>query len=388
MPSHRDSTPPHTHEFAASDLASDTILRGAHVDSSVQRERVRQRRLLRLAIVLLVPLVVRVVPPAEWRSDRLGDARSDRRRPDDGDLDRSAARAHAADPHPVPRRRSLAALAAATVRLRRAPHRRRRRRRDPSRGDRHAQPVPRPRDVLRRRWAARLAAACCSKALRAPARPTWPRRSPPRPACRSCSCRRARSSRCTTARPTARSARTSRRCARRLAPRAGRSASSRSSTRSAARAAGMNSGSMREGIVGIVNELLVQMQSFDLPTPRERVLAKVVDAVNVFLPAHRALPRPRSSAANILVVAATNRAADLDPALLRPGRFDRVIHFDLPPRADRVEIAALLPRAARRTTASPSTRRRRPHRRLQPGEDRAPARRGAHRRPAPRPRER
>jgi cell division protease FtsH len=61
--------------------------------------------------------------------------------------------------------------------------------------------------------------------------------------------------------------------------------------------------------------------------------------VNVFLPAARALPRPTPSTANILVVAATNRAADLDPALLRPGRFDRVIHFDLPPRADRVEIA-------------------------------------------------
>ncbi len=31
---------------------------------------------------------------------------------------------------------------------------------------------------------------------------------------------------------------------------------------------GMNTGSMREGIVGVVNELLVQMQSFDLPTGR------------------------------------------------------------------------------------------------------------------------
>ena len=29
---------------------------------------------------------------------------------------------------------------------------------------------------------------------------------------------------------------------------------------------GMNTGSIREGIVGVVNELLVQMQSFDLPT--------------------------------------------------------------------------------------------------------------------------
>jgi ATP-dependent Zn protease len=102
---------------------------------------------------------------------------------------------------------------------------------------------------------------------------------------------------------------------------------------------GMNSGSMREGIVGVVNELLVQMQSFDMPTGRDKAKSKLIDAVNALLPAHRALPRPVPTPANILVVAATNRAADLDPALLRPGRFDRVIHFDLPPRADRVEIA-------------------------------------------------
>ena len=41
---------------------------------------------------------------------------------------------------------------------------------------------------------------------------------------------------------------------------------------------------------------------------------------------------------NILVIGATNRAADLDPALLRPGRFDRSIHFDLPSRSGRREI--------------------------------------------------
>jgi ATP-dependent Zn protease len=35
---------------------------------------------------------------------------------------------------------------------------------------------------------------------------------------------------------------------------------------------------------------------------------------------------------------ATNRADDLDPALLRPGRFDRSIHFDLPRRSGRREI--------------------------------------------------
>jgi cell division protease FtsH len=103
---------------------------------------------------------------------------------------------------------------------------------------------------------------------------------------------------------------------------------------------GMNSGSMREGIVGVVNELLVQMQSFDMPSGRDRVATWFIDGINAFLPAHRQVKRPSPKPANILVVAATNRAADLDPALLRPGRFDRIIHFDLPPRADRVEIAA------------------------------------------------
>ena len=102
---------------------------------------------------------------------------------------------------------------------------------------------------------------------------------------------------------------------------------------------GMNTGSMREGIVGVVNELLVQMQSFDLPTGRQKFHAWWIDWINGFLPADRRRPRPKRTEANILIVASTNRAADLDPALLRPGRFDRVIGFNLPPRADRLAIA-------------------------------------------------
>jgi len=102
---------------------------------------------------------------------------------------------------------------------------------------------------------------------------------------------------------------------------------------------GMNTGSQREGIVGVVNELLVQMQSFDLPTGRQKFKAGFIDWFNGFLPDEHRRPRPKRTEANILIVAATNRAADLDPALLRPGRFDRVISFNLPPRADRVAIA-------------------------------------------------
>jgi len=41
---------------------------------------------------------------------------------------------------------------------------------------------------------------------------------------------------------------------------------------------------------------------------------------------------------NVIVLAATNRADVLDPALLRPGRFDRRTNIMLPERSDRLEI--------------------------------------------------
>jgi len=44
------------------------------------------------------------------------------------------------------------------------------------------------------------------------------------------------------------------------------------------------------------------------------------------------------SGKNIIVIAATNRADSLDPALTRPGRFDWEIEFDLPTLADRLSI--------------------------------------------------
>jgi ATP-dependent Zn protease len=102
--------------------------------------------------------------------------------------------------------------------------------------------------------------------------------------------------------------------------------------------AGMGGSNGREGIAGVVNELLIQLQSFDAPPAGMRIRHWFVERVNRLLPSHRALRKQPTPYANILVIGATNRAADLDPALLRPGRFDRSIYFDLPNRSGRREI--------------------------------------------------
>ncbi|HVW31353.1 MAG TPA: AAA family ATPase [Acidimicrobiia bacterium] len=94
----------------------------------------------------------------------------------------------------------------------------------------------------------------------------------------------------------------------------------------------------REGVAGIVNELLIQLQSFDHPTRGEKLHGFLVDRLNNWLPDHRQLSKRRPTSSNVLIIGATNRAADLDPALLRPGRFDRSINFGLPSRAGRREI--------------------------------------------------
>ncbi len=93
-----------------------------------------------------------------------------------------------------------------------------------------------------------------------------------------------------------------------------------------------------EGIPGVVNELLIQLQSFEQTPFSLRLKGLAIDAVNTWLPAHRRLDKPKHVPANILVIGATNRASDLDPALLRPGRFDRNIYFGLPGRAGRRDI--------------------------------------------------
>jgi cell division protease FtsH len=95
-----------------------------------------------------------------------------------------------------------------------------------------------------------------------------------------------------------------------------------------------------EGITGVVNELLVQMQSFETPSRMQRVRNAWVDIANRYLPQEMQLRKSVPVPANVLVIAATNRKDDLDPALLRPGRFDRSIYFGLPGRGARADIIA------------------------------------------------
>ncbi len=95
-----------------------------------------------------------------------------------------------------------------------------------------------------------------------------------------------------------------------------------------------------EGITGVVNELLVQLQSFDTPSHGQRLQNAWIDILNRYLPDSKHLKKVSVVPANVLVVGATNRKDDLDPALVRPGRFDRSIYFGLPGRSARADIVA------------------------------------------------
>jgi cell division protease FtsH len=88
--------------------------------------------------------------------------------------------------------------------------------------------------------------------------------------------------------------------------------------------AGMGGGGMG---MGVINELLVQMDGFTVPRGLWRHVRRI---------AFRA--KPKVPFYNILVIGATNRASTLDPALVRPGRFDRKIHVGLPDGEGREDI--------------------------------------------------
>ena len=87
-----------------------------------------------------------------------------------------------------------------------------------------------------------------------------------------------------------------------------------------------------------VQELLVQLQSFDQPTAGQKAVGGIIDALNLLLPPGRQLKKPAPKPANIMLIASTNRPDSLDPALLRPGRFDQRLSFDRPDKFGRRQL--------------------------------------------------
>ena len=65
---------------------------------------------------------------------------------------------------------------------------------------------------------------------------------------------------------------------------------------------------------------------------------KFIAWINTYLPPERRLAAGKPAYNNILLIAATNRADSLDAALLRPGRFDRRLYFDVPTKQGRMDL--------------------------------------------------
>jgi cell division protease FtsH len=76
-----------------------------------------------------------------------------------------------------------------------------------------------------------------------------------------------------------------------------------------------------------VNELLIQMDGMLMPKGLWRHIKRILH-----------LGKPKVPQFNVMVIGATNQAATLDPALLRPGRFDRKLHVGLPSGPGREDI--------------------------------------------------
>ncbi len=77
---------------------------------------------------------------------------------------------------------------------------------------------------------------------------------------------------------------------------------------------------------GAINELLVQLDGMIMPRGLKRHVRRIFGL------------KPKVPSYNILIIGATNRANALDPALLRPGRFDRKIHVGLPDKDGRKDV--------------------------------------------------
>ena len=76
-----------------------------------------------------------------------------------------------------------------------------------------------------------------------------------------------------------------------------------------------------------VNELLIQMDGMTMPKGFWRHVKRILH-----------LGKPKIPQYNVMVIGATNQASTLDPALLRPGRFDRKLHVGNPSSSGREDI--------------------------------------------------
>ncbi|MDT7885608.1 MAG: AAA family ATPase [Thermoflexus sp.] len=83
------------------------------------------------------------------------------------------------------------------------------------------------------------------------------------------------------------------------------------------------------GGTGALTRLLYEMDGITQLTRWERIKGRIYRLLGK-------RPPPRNW--HVLFMGATNRPDALDPALVRPGRFDRIIYVDLPDRAGRREI--------------------------------------------------
>jgi cell division protease FtsH len=77
----------------------------------------------------------------------------------------------------------------------------------------------------------------------------------------------------------------------------------------------------------LVNELLIQMDGMTMPKGLWRHVRRILH-----------IGKPKIPQYNLMVIGATNQASTLDPALLRPGRFDRKLHVGLPTGDGREDI--------------------------------------------------
>ena len=145
---------------------------------------------------------------------------------------------------------------------------------------------------------------------------------------------------------------------------------------------------MSEGVGGVVNELLVQLQSFDEPTGWQKARTKMVDRLNLYLPLHRqlkqadaAVDQPAADRGDQPGRQPRPGAAATGP--LRPAAHLRAAEQERPPGADRPlpRHQGARPRARRRGAARRAGR---GHPGLLAGDDRAPLRRGAGQRGPPR----